>query len=493
MPRSYLRTTPSGLRAGLLTGGLAVVLLAPLTPAALAQEASPTADPSATASPTPVPTATSPAPQTTTAAPSAGPTTSSPSTAAPTTAPPTVTPTAPAPSASPTPASSPVLRLGVSRTLVSGNGALTVSGRYYRAPNSPGSGVALDVLGRTPGTTGYARLGRMTTGPDGLATLQLVPRVSREYLLRTATAPAVTSSTAVVAVQPVLVAALTPRLTQVGGTGVVSGRLLPAYAGAPVLVQRRLATGWSTVRTVTPDGTGAFRAVLAADALGRHVYRAALVATPAHRSASSALLERVVEGRSLREGDRGPDVLSLQQRLAAQHVDVGAVDGVFGYDLRHAVTAFQKSQGLARTGVYDKATSTRLAAPRAVQLRYPARGRAVEVDIAKQVLYVSEGGRLTRIVDVSTGSDRLYESDGVTYKAYTPTGRFRVERKIDGVRVSRLGELYRPAYFTQGWAVHGSPNVPVYPDSHGCVRVTDPAMDRLFGLLTVGTPVSVYR
>ncbi|MCW2606740.1 MAG: hypothetical protein JWO60_1433, partial [Frankiales bacterium] len=402
---------------------------------------------------------------------------------------------APSPTASPTPtaAPTPVLRLGVSRTLVTGNGALTVSGRLYRAANSPAQGVALDVLGRTPGTTAYARLGRMTTDASGLAALQLVPRVSREYQLRTAAAPAVTSGTAVVEVQPVLTATLTPRVTQVGRTGVVTGRLTPAYSGAQVKVQRRSGTGWVTLRTATPDSSGAYRVALAADPLGRHVYRAYLLRAANHRAAGSALLERVVEGRSLRQGDRGPDVTSLQQRLRAQKLDVGRVDGVFGYDLRHAVTAFQKSQGLARTGVYDKATSTRLASPRAVRLRYPARGRAVEVDIAKQVLYVSEGGRLTRIVDVSTGSDELYESEGVTYKAFTPTGRYSVQRKIDGVRVSRLGELYRPAYFYRGWAIHGSPNVPVYPDSHGCVRVTNGSMDRLYPLLGIGVPVSLYR
>ncbi len=109
------------------------------------------------------------------------------------------------------------------------------------------------------------------------------------------------------------------------------------------------------------------------------------------------------------------------------------------------------------------------------------------------MLYVSEGGRLTRVVDVSTGNDALYVSGGVTHRAYTPTGRFRGQRKIDGLRVSRLGVLYRPAYFVAGWAVHGSPSVPPYPDSHGCVRVTNRAMDRLYGLLTVGVPVTVYR
>jgi peptidoglycan hydrolase-like protein with peptidoglycan-binding domain len=199
-----------------------------------------------------------------------------------------------------------------------------------------------------------------------------------------------------------------------------------------------------------------------------------------------------VDPRQLHQGDSGGDVASLERRLAAQKADVGRMDGVFDYDLKHAVLAFQKSQGLPRTGVYDRATSSRLAAPVAVKLRYPSAGRAVEIDLRKQVLYLSQGGVLQRIVDISSGSNQLYESEGVTYRATTPLGRFRVTRKIDGVRVSRLGELYRPAYFYQGWAIHGSNSVPAYPASHGCIRVTNPAQDRLFALLTVGTPVTVY-
>ena len=40
-----------------------------------------------------------------------------------------------------------------------------------------------------------------------------------------------------------------------------------------------------------------------------------------------------------------------------------------------------------------------------------------------------------------------------------------------------LGEIYRPKYFKGGIAVHGSSSIPNYPASHGCVRVSVPAMD----------------
>jgi lipoprotein-anchoring transpeptidase ErfK/SrfK len=200
-----------------------------------------------------------------------------------------------------------------------------------------------------------------------------------------------------------------------------------------------------------------------------------------------------VDPRDLGRGDRGADVLTLEQRLAAQKADVGRIDGVFDYDLLHAVIAFQKSQGIARTGRYDSATRVRLGSSTPVRLRYPKAGRAIEIDLRKQVLYLSEGGVLRRILDVSSGSGRLYVQDGITHRAVTPLGSFAITRKInDPYHESPLGILYRPAYFYGGYAVHGSSSVPTYPASHGCIRITDPAMDRLYDLLTIGTPVTVY-
>ena len=58
-----------------------------------------------------------------------------------------------------------------------------------------------------------------------------------------------------------------------------------------------------------------------------------------------------------------------------------------------------------------------------------------------------------------------------------------------------LGEIYRPKYFTGGIAVHGSNNVPDYPASHGCVRVSVPAMDWIWeqNLMPLDTPVWVHE
>jgi lipoprotein-anchoring transpeptidase ErfK/SrfK len=259
-------------------------------------------------------------------------------------------------------------------------------------------------------------------------------------------------------------------------------------------VQRRAPDGsWQDAATIGIDGSGAYSWSVRPGVVGRHVFRVLLPARPAHLQAATPAMAVQVDDRDLGRGDTGSDVLTLEKRLAAQKTDVGRIDGVFDYDLTHAVIAFQKSQGIARTGRYDSATRRRLGAPVPVRLRYPKSGRAIEIDITKQVLYLSEGGVLRRILDVSTGSGNLYESEGVTQRAVTPRGSFAITRKInDPQHKSPLGIMYRPAYFYGGFAIHGSGSVPTYPASHGCVRITDPAMDRLYDLLTIGTPVTVY-
>jgi len=55
--------------------------------------------------------------------------------------------------------------------------------------------------------------------------------------------------------------------------------------------------------------------------------------------------------------------------------------------------------------------------------------------------------------------------------------------------------LYRPRYFTNaGHAIHGYTSVPPYPASHGCVRVTNAAMDYIWAnnLAPIGSSVVVY-
>ena len=136
-----------------------------------------------------------------------------------------------------------------------------------------------------------------------------------------------------------------------------------------------------------------------------------------------------------------------------------------------------------------------LGTPRLPHLRHPVSGAAVEVDLTRQVLYYAVNRKIVRIFDSSTGGGYYYTgSDGSTQQAITPTGHFHIVYKRDGWVTAPLGTLYRPAYFNyDGYAIHGEGAVPNYPASHGCVRITVPAMDRFNSKLVVGLSVWIYR
>lgn len=162
---------------------------------------------------------------------------------------------------------------------------------------------------------------------------------------------------------------------------------------------------------------------------------------------------------------------------------LGDVDGRFGPSTSHAVTAFQKAEGLPRTGVVDPATVERLA----VAVRPTGRsadGTVLEVDLSRQILLVVSAGQVDLVYDIATGAS----------STPTPPGEFEIYREIDGYRHAPLGTLYRPKYFNGGIALHGYTSVPSEPASHGCVRLTYAAMDNLWasGNAPISTPVWVY-
>jgi N-acetylmuramoyl-L-alanine amidase len=199
------------------------------------------------------------------------------------------------------------------------------------------------------------------------------------------------------------------------------------------------------------------------------------------------------EPAQLRSGSEGPAVEALQRRLAELGYQVHEVDGQFGSETQHAVVAFQKVNRLGRDGVVGPVTRKALERPRVPSPRSRKAGFHVEADLTLQVVYLVKDGKIQEILDASSASGQNYTVDGDVRVAVTPLGDFQIQRKIDAWRKSNLGLLYRPAYFTGGYALHGSYSVPAFPASHGCIRITIAAMDRLFNRLPVGTPMLVYR
>jgi peptidoglycan hydrolase-like protein with peptidoglycan-binding domain len=196
---------------------------------------------------------------------------------------------------------------------------------------------------------------------------------------------------------------------------------------------------------------------------------------------------------TLRMGSRGPEVLALQRRLTSLGYWLARADGRFGDLTQQAVVAIQKVGGLVRNGECGPLTWSRVDAGTRPRAR-SAHGHVIEVNKATQTLLVVDSAVVKRIYNVSTGSNQRYLLDGKWQIALTPSGSFRVFRDVDAWDSGPLGKLYRPKYFNRGIAIHGYPSVPSRPASHGCCRVSLPAMDTLWGAggLQLGTPVLVY-
>ncbi|HEX9260612.1 MAG TPA: L,D-transpeptidase family protein [Acidimicrobiales bacterium] len=202
-----------------------------------------------------------------------------------------------------------------------------------------------------------------------------------------------------------------------------------------------------------------------------------------------------------RPGQSGPNVAALQQRLIDLGFWVDKVDGSYGYVTRQAVMAFQKYWGLPRTQVADQRTVDimNFVTYRAIGLSY--QGDLIEVDKSRQVLFVVRDGKVAWVINVSTGSEKPYTEESkkepgelLTGDAVTPVGRYKVNReRPEGWWEGELGKLYRPKYFRGGIAVHGASNVPAFPASHGCVRVSVNAMDFIWeqNLMPMGIKVWV--
>jgi hypothetical protein len=238
-----------------------------------------------------------------------------------------------------------------------------------------------------------------------------------------------------------------------------------AIVGSPVRI----------VATLHPAAAGTVVAPRTVDTRTAHVAHVRVRSRPANgwAAVSESLAVPVVQPR-LALGSRGASVRALEARLAALHFAVRQ-DGVFGEDDTDALLAFQKLTGLPRTGLADDALWRRLLVGRIPAPRFP--GDHVEVDKARQILFVVRNSHVSLIVPTSTGAT-----------GNTPVGEWRVYRKVVGYD----WVLYYPSYFLRGFAVHGYPDVPPYPASHGCARIPMWIATTVYGQMPDGSTVYVY-
>lgn len=404
------------------------------------------------------------------------------------------------PDVSPVPALLTKLTATLSPGLVTYGTPVTISAKLTRTDTGTAiSNQPVDFYRKQAGESAFTKMGRLVTNADGVVShRRLSPDRNAQWYVAHPANPYVgpsQSNTVTSLVRPRLAVTLSRRLVEQGVTSRVGVTVTPAHPGHAVTMQIATADGWKdyAARRLSSSSTATWD--LTSFAVGTRTFRLVKAADHDNAAAVTTSFSVTVIRRTLRSGMSGNDVLTVQKRLAALRYDVGTVNGFFGYDTVHATYAFQKVQGLPRTGYVDARTYDRLFRGTSVpRLRYSHSGAWVEADLTKQVLYYVRGGVVQRILNISSGNGEVFYVDGDREVANTPTGNFSVLRKIDGWRISRLGSLWRPAYFAAGgFAIHGAPSVPPYPASHGCIRITISGMNRLYSLLTLGLPVHVYR
>jgi hypothetical protein len=185
-------------------------------------------------------------------------------------------------------------------------------------------------------------------------------------------------------------------------------------------------------------------------------------------------------------------IIEAQRLLTDLGYWIGKIDGKWGDASRHGLIAFQKVERRKRTGrlAFAELSALRTAVRPAPRERGVAH---IEVDLQRQVLFVVEpDGTVSKILPVSTGNGKTFKIEGETDRAITPSGRFRVYRKLEGWRKSPLGLLYYPSYILGGIAIHGNPSVPAQPASHGCIRIPMFAAEAFSKITPIGTQVIVY-
>ncbi len=196
---------------------------------------------------------------------------------------------------------------------------------------------------------------------------------------------------------------------------------------------------------------------------------------------------------TLSPGSSGAAVALLQQQLSALGYWVDTTGGSFDDSTEQAVWALQKAAGLPRDGVVGPSTWAALDAGVVPHPRSTS-GYVIEIDLEDDLIMIVNNGHLEYTLNTSTGGGYTYTSDGVTSVAITPTGIFQTYRVIDGLDVDSLGALWRPRFFTGGYALHGDSSVPPYPVSHGCARISNEAIDWVWAnnIDPIGTTVWVY-
>ena len=313
-----------------------------------------------------------------------------------------------------------------------------------------------------------------STGSEGRFSVRYSPRKNTKLVARWTP---LTSDPVKLRVEPIVSVKLFN--VKLFGMAEIRGGVTPRMSGRKITIKL---TRWGRVvetRRVRLKKGRWIRARIRVAKPGGHRAKA-VMDSPDFAMASARSSRRRTPLPRVSIGARSRYVNLLEKRLIDLGYYLPGHNNVYDAKTADAMRAFNKVQQRARVGSpVDVATWQRLASPRKPRPRFRRPGQHIEINQSRQVIYVVRRGRVRRILHTSTGANGA-----------TRDGSFRVHRKLAGYSGNRL---YYPSYFDGLRAIHGWPEVPTYPASHGCARVPMWAATWIYSKAPIGTRIYVYH
>ncbi len=195
-------------------------------------------------------------------------------------------------------------------------------------------------------------------------------------------------------------------------------------------------------------------------------------------------------------------VTQAQRIMSNLNIPAGPADGQFGPQTAQGLCAFRVISGY--TAKRTTVNSELLGKLRAYNQRYssvsqiPAprlNGHSTYLLVQQhcQVMFYVENGHYVRVIPVSTGRPSYPTPNGAYMLGGTALGWYCSNQFPEGCYKQTAGKfananpqshgkgnMYNPRHFSGGKFVHGDTQVPTYPYSHGCVRITPAESDWMY-------------
>lgn len=182
----------------------------------------------------------------------------------------------------------------------------------------------------------------------------------------------------------------------------------------------------------------------------------------------------------------GPDVVYLQMLLEEAGYDVGRIDGVFGQKTESAVKAVQTRANLEANGVVDEKVWVAL-----FDILSVISAKTAEESQVRQCILIDVD---RRILELYAGDEVIFTAPVAVGKASTPSplGYWRIVNK--GKWSGGFGTRWMGLNVPWGlYGIHGT-NKPESIGgalSHGCIRMHNRDVEKLYDLVSIGTPVKI--